>query len=61
MQAWQGELLAETARVSIARWNLKEADGKALVRRTEITYEANKMDKRAKRLEVQCLHRNSWA
>jgi hypothetical protein len=26
----QGEMLAITARVSIARWNLKEAGGKAL-------------------------------
>ena len=29
-----------TARVSIVRWNLKEAVGKSLVRRTEIAYEA---------------------
>lgn len=27
--------------MSIARWNLKEAAGKSLVRRTEIRYEAN--------------------
>ena len=47
---------SRTARVSIARWNLKEADGKALVRRTEITYEANARDERAERLKVQCLH-----
>jgi hypothetical protein len=31
---------SRTARVSIARWNLKEAVGKILARRTEITYEA---------------------
>ena len=48
---------SRTARVSIARWNLKEADGKTLVRRTETTYEANTRDKRAKRLKVQFLHR----
>ena len=29
-----------TARVSIVRWNLKEAVSKSLVRRTEITYKA---------------------
>ena len=28
---------SRTARVSIARWNLKEAVSKSLVRRTEIT------------------------
>jgi len=31
---------SRTARVSTARWNLKEAAGKALARRTEIAYEA---------------------
>jgi hypothetical protein len=31
---------SRTARVSIARWNLKEAVRKILARRTEITYEA---------------------
>lgn len=31
---------SRTARVSIARWNLKEAAGKIPARRTEITYEA---------------------
>ena len=32
--------VSRTARVSIARWNLKEAEGKALARRTEIAFEA---------------------
>ena len=32
--------VSRTARVSIARWNLKEAAGKIPARRTEITYEA---------------------
>ena len=47
---------SRTARVSIARWNLKEADGKTLVLRTETAYEAALTDKRAKRLKVRCLH-----
>ena len=34
------EVYSRTARVSIVRWNLKEAVSKLLVRRTEITYEA---------------------
>jgi hypothetical protein len=42
--------------VSIARWNLKEAAGKALARRTEIAYEACKLDERANRLKVQYLY-----
>jgi hypothetical protein len=33
--------------VSIVRWNLKEAAGKALARRTEIAYEACKLDEKA--------------
>ena len=32
--------VSRTARVSRATWNLKEAEGKALARRTEIAYEA---------------------
>ena len=31
-----GGTVSRTARVTIARWNLKEAEGKALARRTEI-------------------------
>ena len=33
-------MYSRTARVSIVRWNLKEAVGKSLVRRTEIAYKA---------------------
>jgi hypothetical protein len=47
---------SRTARVSIARWNLKEAVSKTLVRRTASTYEAAAADERAKRLKVQHLH-----
>jgi len=32
--------VSRTARVSVARRNLKEAEGKVLARRTEIAYEA---------------------
>jgi hypothetical protein len=32
--------VSRTARVSTVRWNLKEAAGKILARRTEIAYEA---------------------
>jgi hypothetical protein len=33
--------------VSTARWNLKEAEGKALAQRTETAYEAVKLDEKA--------------
>jgi hypothetical protein len=42
--------------VSIARWNLKEAAGKALARRTEIAYEACKLDEEAYIFKVQYLY-----
>ena len=42
--------------MSIARWNLKEAAGKALARRTEITYEAGKLDEKALIFEVRYLY-----
>ena len=42
--------------MSIARWNLKEAAGKALVRRTEIAYEACKLDEEANIFKVQYLY-----
>ena len=42
-----GGTVSRTARVSIARWNLKEAAGKALVRRTEIAYKAFMPDEKA--------------
>jgi hypothetical protein len=42
--------------VSIARWNLKEAASKALVRRTEIAYEACRLDEKAIIFKVQYLY-----
>ena len=42
--------------MSIARWNLKEAAGKALARRTEIAYEACKLDEEANIFKVQYLY-----
>ena len=42
-----GGSISRTARVSTARWNLKEAEGKTLARRTGITYEAYIPDKKA--------------
>ena len=49
-------IVSRTARVSIARWNLKEAAGKALARRTEITYEAVRLDEKAYIFKVQYLY-----
>ena len=42
--------------MSIARWNLKEAASKALVRRTEIAYEASKLDEKANIFKVRYLY-----
>ena len=42
--------------MSIVRWNLKEARGKALARRTEIAYEAFASDEEAQNSKVQNLH-----
>jgi hypothetical protein len=42
--------------VSIVRWNLKEAAGKALARRTGIAYEACKLDEEAIIFEVRYLY-----
>jgi hypothetical protein len=42
--------------VSIARWNLKEAAGKALARRTEMAYEACKLDEEAIIFKVRYLY-----
>jgi hypothetical protein len=42
--------------VSTARWNLKEAVGKVLARRTEIAYEAGRLDERACIFKVQYLY-----
>ena len=51
-----GGIVSWTARVSIVRWNLKEAAGKALARRTEIAYEACKLDEEAIIFKVQYLY-----
>jgi len=48
--------VSRTARVSTARWNLKEAEGKALARRTEIAYEAAAVGKKAIIFKAQFLH-----
>jgi hypothetical protein len=42
--------------VSTVRWNLKEAEGKALARRTEIAYEACSLDEKAQLFKVQYLY-----
>ena len=42
--------------MSIARWNLKEAAGKTLARRTEIAYEAGKLDEKANIFKVRYLY-----
>lgn len=54
----QGEPYSQTARVSFVRRNLKEAESKALVRRTATVYEADAMDKRAQLLKVRYLYGN---
>jgi hypothetical protein len=51
-----GGTISRTARVSIVRWNLKEAAGKALARRTEIAYEACKLDEEANIFKVRYLY-----
>ena len=42
--------------MSIARWNLKEAAGKALARRTGIAYEACSLDEKAIIFKVRYLY-----
>ena len=42
--------------MSIVRWNLKEAAGKTLARRTEIAYEAGKLDEKANIFKVPYLY-----
>jgi len=42
--------------VTIARWNLKEAAGKTLARRTESAYEACKLDEKANIFKVRYLY-----
>jgi len=51
-----GGIVSWTARVSIVRWNLKEATGKTLVGRTEIACEACKLDEEANIFKVQHLY-----
>ncbi len=50
--------ISRTARVSIARWDLKEAAGKALARRTGIAYEAFAVGEEAYISNAQYLHRS---
>ena len=42
--------------MSIARWDLKEAAGKALARRRETAYKACKLDEKANIFKVQYLY-----
>jgi hypothetical protein len=50
--------ISRTARVSIVRWNLKEAEGKALARRTGIAYKAAAVGKKANIFKARYLHGN---
>ena len=50
--------ISRTARVSIVRWNLKEAEGKALTRRTGIAYKAAAVGKKANIFKARYLHGN---
>ena len=50
--------ISRTARVSIVRWNLKEAAGKTLARRTEIAYEAVAAGKKANIFKARYLYRS---
>jgi len=52
---------SRTARVSTARWNLKEAAGKLLARRTEITYEAVPFGREGKDLQSPIVIREDRA
>jgi hypothetical protein len=49
---------SRTARVSTARWNLKEVEGKALARRTGIAYEAVAVGEKANIFKARYLHGN---
>ena len=50
--------VSRTARVSTARWNLKEAEGKALARRTGIAYEAVAVGEEANIFKARYLYGN---
>ena len=52
-------IISWSAMVTGATRRLKEAAGKALARRTEITYEAYRLDKRANFLKIRNLPRES--
>jgi len=43
----------DTARVSIVRWNLKEAAGKSLARRTGSAYEAAMLDEKSNIFKIR--------
>jgi hypothetical protein len=51
-----GGSVSRTARVPIARWDLKEAAGKALTRRTRIAYEAIVLGEEANIFKARYLH-----
>ena len=50
--------VSRTARVSTVRWDLKEAAGKALARRTGIAYKAVAVGKKANIFKARYLHGN---
>ena len=50
--------ISRSARVSIVRWNLKEAAGKTRARRTEIAYEAVVLGKEANIFKARYLYGN---
>jgi len=51
-----GGSVSLTARVLTARWDLKEAAGKALARRTGIAYEEGMLDEKANIFKVRYLY-----
>ena len=58
LSAQQRGTISRTARVSIARRNLKEAEGKALTRRTEIAYKVVAVGKKATIFKARYVHGN---
>ena len=49
-------IISRTAKVSIVRWNLKEAAGKTLARLTGSGFEASMRDEKANSFKVQYLY-----
>jgi hypothetical protein len=49
-------MVSRTARVSVGRLESEEAAGKAPARRTEIAYEAVKLDEKASTFKIQYLY-----